>query len=120
MQTARASLLPAILLLAAAVALTGDIEAPAATASTTQQVTVSMIGNRFVPADLTVAAGATIVWVNDDYDSGELHNIIAEDGSFASGDVPPGSAFSLTFRTPGTYPYYCDLHEGMVGTVVVQ
>jgi plastocyanin len=33
--------------------------------------------------------------------------------------VMPGQPFSLTFTEPGVYPYICNLHAGMSGTVVV-
>jgi plastocyanin len=114
------TVLPAAALLLVMVAGSGVASAPDMTASTTQEAAVSMKANLFVPAEITVAAGTTIVWVNEDYDSGEAHNVIAENGSFASQNVGPGSAFSQTLSAPGTYRYYCDLHEGMFGAVVVQ
>ncbi len=114
------TVLPAAALLLVLAAGTGVASAPGATAATTQGAAVSMKANLFMPAEITVAAGTTIVWMNEDYDSGEDHNVIAENGSFASQNLSPGSAFSLTLSTSGTYRYYCDLHEGMYGAVVVQ
>ena len=32
----------------------------------------------------------------------------------------PNASFSVTFTQPGTFPYVCLLHDGMVGSVVVQ
>jgi plastocyanin len=112
--------LPAAALLIVLVAGAGVASAPDVTAAATQGQAVSVKANLFVPAEIIVAAGTTIVWVNEDYDSGEFHNVIAEDGSFASENFAPGGAFSLAFSAPGTYPYYCDLHEGMFGAVIVQ
>jgi plastocyanin len=34
--------------------------------------------------------------------------------------MPPGSQFSFTFSTAGTFQYHCAIHPGMVGSVVVQ
>jgi plastocyanin len=113
-------LLPAALLLCVLAAGARATSAPNVTAATTQAATVSMKANVFVPAEITVAAGTTIVWLNEDYDSGEFHNVIAENGSFATENLAPGGASSLTLSSPGRYVYYCDLHEGMYGTVVVQ
>jgi plastocyanin len=79
-----------------------------------------MQGNRFTPEDIAVPAGATVIWVNEDYGSGEWHDVIAEDGSFAYESFPPGSAFSVSFPIPGVYAYYCDLHEGMFGRIFVE
>jgi len=88
--------------------------------SATQSVAVSMQFNRFVPDVIAVAAGTTVTWINEDYAAGETHDVIAESGAFASEVFEPGSGFSFTFFTPGTYTYYCDLHEGMYGSVIVQ
>jgi len=86
----------------------------------TQEVVVSMQGDRYVPEEIAVAAGTTVTWVNEDYESGEWHDAIAEAGAFFFDSVPPGDAFSFTFHVPGDYVYYCDLHEGMFGRVIVQ
>jgi plastocyanin len=57
-------------------------------------------------------------------DGEEQHTITADDGSFDSGILNPGDTFSLTFDTPGTSAYYCQIHGGpggvgMAGTIVV-
>lgn len=43
---------------------------------------------------------------------------IGADGMF-QGIIAPGETYSLTFTEPGVYPYICNLHPGMGGTVVV-
>lgn len=91
-----------------------------APAAATQGAVVSMQFNRFAPETITVAAGTTVTWTNDDFGSGEFHDVIAEDGSFVSATFGPGGAYSVTFDFPGQYGYYCDLHEGMFGRVIVQ
>ncbi|MGH2587901.1 MAG: cupredoxin domain-containing protein [Dehalococcoidia bacterium] len=114
----------AMTMLIAAVTLAGAVAAvhPAhpPNVEATQEAVVSMQGNRYVPEEIAVAAGATVTWVNDDYESGEWHDAIDEAGAFFFDSVPPGEAFSFTFDVPGTYVYYCDLHEGMFGRVIVQ
>jgi plastocyanin len=90
------------------------------TASATQEAAVSMQFNRFTPEDIAVAAGSTVTWVNEDYDSGEWHDVIAESGAFISESFAPGYTFSVTLTTPGVYAYYCDLHEGMYGRIFVE
>jgi len=52
------------------------------------------------------------------------HTITADDGSFDSGMVDPGSSFSMEFDTPGTFQYYCQPHgasggTGMAATIIV-
>jgi plastocyanin len=41
------------------------------------------------------------------------------DSGLAAGNGPP-KPFNLTFTKPGTYKYFCDVHPGMIGTVVVK
>ena len=85
-----------------------------------EAVGVSMVFNRFVPETITVPVGTTVVCTNEDYDSGEWHDVISEDGSIYSDVFGPGQSFAVTFVTPGVFNYYCDLHHGMVGTVIVE
>jgi Copper binding proteins, plastocyanin/azurin family len=45
---------------------------------------------------------------------------------FDSGLTPPnaltttGKTFQHTFTTAGTFPYFCQVHPGMAGTVIVK
>jgi plastocyanin len=71
----------------------------------------------FTPPTLTVPAGATVTWTNDD---AVPHTATASDGTFDSGNLSPGQSFSFTFPTPGTHPYVCQYHAGMQGSIVVQ
>ena len=96
-------------------ALTGPPSAQAAAAVIAQETT-------FSPPTLTVPAGTTVTWTNTDQ---AAHTVTADDGSFDTGFVAAGQTVSLTFATPGTYPYYCIPHgapggAGMAGVVVVQ
>jgi plastocyanin len=70
---------------------------------------------RFVPAAITVVAGATVTWTNHDEFT---HNVTLE-GEPAL-PLPRGASASHTFAAPGTYHYVCSLHpRDMQGTVVV-
>jgi plastocyanin len=85
-------------------------------------VDVSMKNIRFSPPQITVKAGTTVIWTNDDtvghtVTSGTRGN---PSGLFDSGDVPAGGTFSFTFTEPGTYNYYCKIHPGMDGVVIVE
>ncbi len=44
---------------------------------------------------------------------------VAQGTEFNSALLFPGQSFSLTFTEPGAYPYVCNIHPGMEGTVVV-
>jgi plastocyanin len=41
------------------------------------------------------------------------------DSGLPAGNGPP-KPFNLKFTKPGTYKYFCDVHPGMIGTVVVK
>jgi plastocyanin len=85
------------------------------------QVEVVMQGSQFQPAEVTIEAGTTVVWTNQD---ALPHTVTAGSRGNPSGlfdeDVGAGGDFSFTFEEPGTYEYYCSIHPGMDGTVVVE
>ena len=68
------------------------------------------------PATVEVAAGSTITWTNED---DFAHTVTAEDESFDSMDIDADGTFEHTFDDPGTYAYFCNIHNYMKGTVVV-
>jgi plastocyanin len=72
---------------------------------------------KFTPGSLTVKAGSTVTWVNDD---DEAHTVIGDAGSFRSSAFDTGETFSYRFDTPGTYRITCSLHPKMQGTVTVE
>lgn len=82
-------------------------------------VPVNVLELSFSPRTVTIQVGDTVTWTNN---SGDFHNVVAEDGSFDSGEPALSWTFSHTFNTPGTYDYFCEPHRfsGMTGTVVVQ
>ena len=86
--------------------------APTAPAGTS----VRMAGSRFEPATITIAPGQTVRWFNDDT---APHTVSASDGTWDSGNLPPGASFERRFDVPGTFPYVCVYHPGMAGTVLV-
>lgn len=42
-----------------------------------------------------------------------------QDSTYNSGIMLPGQSFTLTFAEAGAYPFVCNIHPGMEGTVVV-
>jgi plastocyanin len=77
---------------------------------------VAIAGFAFKPAQLTVKAGETVTFVNND---DETHTATAVDRTFDSGHLDHNAQFSYTFTKPGTYPYHCLIHTSMTGTIVV-
>lgn len=74
---------------------------------------------QYTPQVVTVVIGvnSTVVWVNQDR---IVHNMIAFNGAFNSGDVSPGASYSFTFTQAGIYSYYCSYHPSMAGTIIVE
>ena len=77
---------------------------------------VSIDNFAFVPATLTVAAGSTVTWTNQDE---EPHTVVANDGSFRSPGMGSQATYSHTFATAGKFDYVCSIHPFMHATVVV-
>lgn len=72
----------------------------------------------FSPSNLTVKAGTTVTWINQD---STTHTITSDNGAFQSSeDLNQGSNYTFTFSKAGTYPYHCSIHPNMKGTIVVQ
>jgi plastocyanin len=89
---------------------------PAAGAQQGQDVTVSIQNFAFNPPDITVTPGTTVTWVNND---SVPHTTTANDETWDSETLQPGESFSFTFDTPGTFPYFCEIHPFMMGNVTV-
>ncbi len=70
----------------------------------------------FKEDNVTVDVGSTVTWSNTDPIA---HSVVADDGSFSSGDIGVGDIFDHTFDEAGTFPYICGIHESMAGTVTV-
>ena len=80
-------------------------------------VTVRIRGLCFTPTVLHARVGDTVTWVNDGPD---VHTVSGANISFGNYDeIAPGTQVTYRFTTSGAYPYYCFLHDGMVGTLVV-
>src|SRR3954447_23310653 len=79
--------------------------------------TVNIYGAIFTPAKGTVDAGDTIRWVNKDNAN---HQIVADNGTFASKILKQGQAYGHTFKSAGTFAYKDVLGQLKRGTVVVR
>ena len=84
--------------------------------STVVRIVANAGSNSFSPNPVEVKVGETVTWINDD--SGR-HTVTSKDGVFDSGMMGKAQSFSFTFDKAGEYPYFCEPHPTMVGTVVV-
>ena len=80
-------------------------------------VTVDVKDFAFRPGSVSVAAGTTVTWLNDDE---EPHTVTSAEGVFKSEALESAGRFSYTFATPGTYHYFCALQPNMHADVVVR
>jgi plastocyanin len=71
----------------------------------------------FTPQSVTVKAGTTVTWTNQD---DIPHTVASTTKAFKSKTLDTDDKFSFTFTTPGSYEYFCSLHPHMTGTIVVE
>jgi hypothetical protein len=71
----------------------------------------------FVPTVLHVEAGQTVTWTNEDSAPHSVAGATVEWGNYT--EHGQGESVSYQFDRPGTYPYYCFVHNGMTGAIVV-
>lgn len=108
-----------------------------------EEYDIGMSANAFLPDELTVTVGDTVIWEND---GSRAHTVTAYEGGlpndasfFASGgydnepeareawhqheggNIYPGERYEHTFDVPGRYPYFCIPHEprGMLADLYV-
>lgn len=63
-----------------------------------------------------IKAGTTVTWVNKD---DTTHTSTSNSGVWNTGIIAPGASSNpVTFSTPGTYPYFCQVHP-MSGEIEV-
>jgi plastocyanin len=85
-------------------------------ASSTNAITISNF--MFSPMRVSVAPGSTVSVTNKD---SVVHTLTATGGQFDTGDINGGQ--TKTFTAPskaGTYSYICNIHQYMMGTIVVR
>jgi len=78
--------------------------------------TVSIKSTAFAPKTVTIAGGDTVTWKNVDTVN---HQVVANNGAFASGQIGPNRTYAKRIDTPGTYGYHDALHPTLKGTVKV-
>jgi plastocyanin len=106
---------------------------PSTMTSTPAGPVVNLSSLMFHPTMTTVKVGTTVTWRNDDpithtVTSGRFEGVDETtglrssqdpDGTFEAKLDGKGKTFSFTFTKPGTYTYYCDIHQGMNATITV-
>ncbi len=84
--------------------------------------TVTIRTFQFQPNQLDVKAGTQVTWINQD----DIRHTVTSgtpekrDGRFDAPLAGKGTKFSFTFTQPGTYAYFCDRHQHMLGQIIVK
>jgi plastocyanin len=89
------------------------------------EVTINLSNSQFEPKNLKIKKGTKVTWINDDSvehyintDSHPAHTYFLSQNSRA---LQGGGTYSITFDTPGIYPYHCSAHEAtMKGNILVE
>lgn len=85
-------------------------------AGLTANKTVDITSTAFKPKAVTINGGETVTWKNVDT---VRHQVVANNGAFASGSIAPNRIYAKRIDTPGTYGYHDALHPTLKGTVKV-
>jgi len=89
---------------------------PAPSGEASKSEKVDIVEFTYQPDPVVVQVGGKVVWQNQDT---APHTATADDGSFDTGTIEKGKIGSETFKEPGTFTYFCEIHPTMHGTVEV-
>jgi plastocyanin len=101
-------------LLIVPLALLAMLVVVAAASADTKTVQITRAG--FTPKDTSAQLGDTVAWHNADTAD---HQVVADDGSFASPVLKSGQSFSYTFTKNGKFAYHDALASSHKGSVTV-
>jgi plastocyanin len=88
----------------------------------TAKVTVIIKDYTFTPANLVIAKGTIVTWINKDsvphtvtYANGPGVDAKPVNQGVNSGEIAPGASWSWQFIKQGVFFYMCTLHPSMAG-----
>ena len=97
--------------------LLGLLTGAAVMAAPAPDTAVKIDNFTFTSQRVTVKAGTTVTWTNQD---DIPHTVTSATKAFRSKALDTDDKFSFTFTTAGVYEYFCSLHPHMTGTIVVE
>lgn len=83
-------------------------------ATVTVNINASSGSQAFNPNPAVMATTGTVAWANRD---GAVHRIVANDGTFDTGDIAPGATSRAITVAAAGVNYHCTIHPTMVGAV---
>lgn len=89
---------------------------PAPSGEASKSEKVDIVEFTYQPDPVVVQAGGKVIWQNQD---AAPHTATADDDSWDTGTIEKGKIGSETFKEPGTFAYFCEIHPDMRGTVEV-
>jgi plastocyanin len=94
----------------------GSAGAPGSPSTQGSSITISNF--MFQPMSLSVAPGGMIKVTNKD---SATHTLTATGGQFNTGDITQNHTKTFIVPTkPGTYHYICNIHQYMMGSIIVK
>jgi plastocyanin len=89
--------------------------APATGANVTVAIVSSAGSGAFSPNPAPVGSGQTVAFKNND---GAIHHLVADNGTWDSGNIAPGaSSKTLSVTSTTALTFHCTLHPTMVGSI---
>lgn len=89
---------------------------PAPSGDAVRSAKVEIVEFTYQPDPVTIEEGGKVTWINRD---SAPHTATADDDSFDTETLEEGKLKSETFKNAGSYPYFCEIHPDMRGTVEV-
>jgi plastocyanin len=87
-------------------------------------VTITYDGEQFSPAEVTVASGGTVIFVNqsdeDVEPSSDPHPVHTTNPELNAGEIAPGDDATLTVTDKGEWGYHNHFDSSQTGTVTVE
>lgn len=116
--------LPALIAIACLAGLSGsgcgddsDPAGPGPTADVIIEIVANSGNSSYSPNPRVVTVGQTVAWHNA---HGVTHTATADGGAFDTGNIGAGATSApITMTAAGDFPYHCELHPSMVGTLTV-
>lgn len=112
-------LIPARRLALAALALVFGLLVTGVAGAGAAPAAVVISNYAFGPAQMTINAGDTVTWTNNDSAKHDATSI-GGPGPLKSPLLAKGQSYSLTFASPGTFRYTCTIHPDMLATITVK
>src|SRR5919201_5443560 len=88
------------------------LASPAAAAT----INVRIAKSGFSPSSVRINFGDTVHWTNVDSTN---HQVVADNGLFASPILKPNQSYSYTFKTAGRFPYHDAIKPSLKGVIRV-